>query len=292
MIDYSFNGFNDFFLNSRQNEKMSFFNPKAGIIFLFSESATAYFSAGIGHKEPVRDDFVNSIPANRPEPEHMIDYETGFKFNSQKFTFNINAYYMNYLSQLILTGKINEVGEYNRESVENSYRAGIELETGFKITTTLNLYGNLTLSRNRISLYKEFVDDYDGGPQLINEYKNSPISFSPDIISSGTISYLFMKNFNAEWSTKFVSKQYLDNTGNSTRKINPYSVNDFRISYSAIFNKVKMIAIRIMLNNILNAEYTSNGYTYSGITSGYRYDYNYYFPQAKFNWLAGIELKF
>ena len=65
IIDYSFEGFDDNYINSQQNVQMNFFNPKAGLNYLLSEKTQIYFSAGIGHKEPVRDDFVNSTPSKK-----------------------------------------------------------------------------------------------------------------------------------------------------------------------------------------------------------------------------------
>ena len=291
IVSYSFEGFDDSYLNSQQNVRMNFFNPKAGLNYTASEKIQFYFSAGLGYKEPVRDDFTNSIPSKRPNAESMIDYETGARLNSGKSSFNINAFYMNYKSQLILTGKINDVGEYIRESVENSYRKGIEFSGEINFSSMINFRTNISLSDNKIKLYREFVYDYDSGEQILNEYKSTSISFSPDLTGSVILGIVPVKNLNIELTGKYVGKQYLDNTMNETRKLNSYFINDLHLSYTIHPGKIKEIRFQFSLNNFLNREYISNGYSYSGYINGKRNDYNYYFPQAKVNFMGGVVVR-
>ena len=47
---------------------------------------------------------------------------------------------MSYSSQLILTGEINDVGEYTRQNVADSYREGIELEAGWNVSNKVNFF--------------------------------------------------------------------------------------------------------------------------------------------------------
>ncbi len=291
MISYSFDGFDDNYIYGRQNEKMNFFNPKGGLSYQLSKNTQLYFSAGVGHKEPVRDDFVNSTPSKRPEAEFMIDYETGARFKMNNFSFSVNGYYMNYKSQLILTGKINDVGEYIRESVKDSYREGIEAEGRVIFNPHIYSFANISLSRNRIKNYREYVDDYDGGPQIVNEYNNTSISFSPTITGAILIGFVPVRNFNLELTGKYAGKQFLDNTMNDSRMLDEYFVSDLHLAYSINPGKIKEITFRFALYNITDAIYNSNGYTYSGYISGERNDYNYYFPQARVNWLGGIVVK-
>ena len=39
---------------------------------------------------------------------------------------------MHYNDQLVLTGQINDVGDYTRTNVDKSHRAGIEFEAGYR----------------------------------------------------------------------------------------------------------------------------------------------------------------
>ena len=285
---YIYPGLIPFYLSNKQTVNLFFFNPKAGFNYQFSTEIQGYFSASVGHKEPVRDDFISSIPPNHPEPEFMIDYEAGLRYNFEKLLFTFNVFYMDYKSQLLLNGKINPVGEYIRESVKDSYRKGIEMEGRYNFSSLVNLKVNLTLSKNRIKKYLEYVDNYDGGPQIINTYNRTPIAFSPDISGSAIVEFLPIKNFSINLAGKYVNKQFLDNTGNENRKLDSYFISDLHLIYAIHPKKMKEVSFHFSIYNLLNKEYISNGYTYSGYSSGQRSDSNFYFPQAKINWLGGI----
>ena len=85
----------------------------------------------------------------------------------------------------------------------------------------------------------------------------------------------------------------MDNTENANRKLNAFLVNDIRLNYELpvtyFFNSIR---VGVLVNNIFNEAYEPNGYTFSGITGGKRYDFNYYYPQAGTNILANLILRF
>jgi iron complex outermembrane receptor protein len=291
-IEYTFDGFDDAYLSSLRTERMYFFNPKAGFSVSLTNEIVFYSSTSIGHKEPVRDDFVYSTPSNRPKPESMTDYETGVRYHSDKVQVLFNSYLMNYRRQLILSGRINDVGEYVRESVKNSYRSGIEWEAKFRFSRIVNMQMNFALSDNRIKSYTAYVDDYDGGPQVEQVYKNTHIAFSPSLVGGAVVGFSVFRNLDLDLSGKYVGKQYLDNTSSESRKLDPYFVSDVHFSYRPVIEKVKRAAFTLSLYNVLDARYSSNGYTYSGYIGGLRSDYNFYYPQAGIHWMAGVSVGF
>ncbi|MCC6683780.1 MAG: TonB-dependent receptor, partial [Bacteroidia bacterium] len=198
-----------------------------------------------------------------------------------------------YQNQLILSGKINDVGAYNRINVPVSYRTGVELAGSVTITTYLQWSGNLTLSENKIKKFTEYVDDWDWGGQWSQEHRNSNLAFSPAVIASSQLRVLPFKNIYMDLMSKYVSDQYLDNTQNNGRKLDAFFVNNLLFSYSKSFSKgIKNLRLGLMCNNLFNEKYEPNGYTYSGISGGVRSDYNYYFPQAGRNYLMQVTLGF
>ena len=291
MIDYTFLGYNSDLINIDQDASLAFVNPKAGITYNINERANVYLFYGRGNKEPNRDDYTQSTPQSRPKHETLDDIEIGYRHNIKKAAWSVNAYYMIYENQLVLTGEINDVGAYNRSNVEDSYRAGIEAEFGVKVLKNLEWAGNVTLSRNRIKNFKEFIDDYDNGGQLVNIYSETDIAFSPGIIAANIITYNPVKNTEISFMSKYVGEQFLDNTSNTERMIDAYLVNDVRMSYTIKTKKANEIALRLVVNNLFNEMYESNGYTYSYIYGGMVTE-SFYYPQAGINWLAGLSLKF
>ncbi len=291
-VIYSFVGIGNDLNALRQHIGLSFFNPKAGITYAINTSNKLYASIASGHKEPVRDDYTGYTPGNRPKPEEMIDAEAGYKFIRNKIWTGMNLYYMNYKNQLILTGKINDVGEYQRQNADKSYRRGVELELGYAPSSKIKISGNITFSQNKIETYYAYADDYDNGGQHADTIRHGNIAFSPEITSAGTIAYSPVKNLSLDFIARYVSKQYLDNTSNEKRILKAYLVNDIRLNYILKISHLKEFRITFCVNNIFNKLYESNGYTYSYQSGGKLITQNYYYPQAGINWLGGISLKF
>lgn len=246
----------------------------------------------VGNKEPVRDDYVNSSPLSRPQPESMYDIEAGYKLRKENLLISANYYFMNYTDQLILTGKINDVGAYIRENVSKSYRTGIEVEFAYNISKRINVSGNATFSSNKINEYPEYVDDYDNGIQILNIYKKTDIAFSPAVVSAGKFEYIPFKNIRADFISKYVSRQYLDNTSNEKRQLKAYSISDVLLNYTWKNSHAGEIGITFCIKNIFDNLYESNGYTYSYRSGGELVTQNFYYPQAGINWMGGISLKF
>src|SRR5690606_28837693 len=111
------------------------FNPKLGLSYIRAHrgnaESKAYISVAVANKEPNRDDF-EAAPENLPVPETLYDLELGYLYKSPELELGLNAYYMYYRNQLILTGKINDVGSYSRMNVDKSYRTGLEFTGSYQ----------------------------------------------------------------------------------------------------------------------------------------------------------------
>ncbi|HNW98774.1 MAG TPA: TonB-dependent receptor [Bacteroidales bacterium] len=291
-IYYSFFGYDDDLQNVQQAVNLNFFNPKVGIVYKISPSNDFYISNGIGNKEPCRDDYVQSTPANRPKPEHLQNLETGISHTSRNWKVAANYYYMYYTNQLVLTGQINDVGEYNRTNIDKSYRTGVEIEAGIKPVKKLNIEANATFSKNIILDFTEYVDNWDDWSQVNTNYSETDIAFSPRVIAGSQVEYEFYKNAFITLLSKYVGRQYLDNTSNPDRAIDSYFVNDIGLAYSIYPKFMKEIKFTLLVNNVLSEEYESNGWTYPYYAKGKLIKNNYYYPQAGRNYLAGITMKF
>jgi iron complex outermembrane receptor protein len=199
---------------------------------------------------------------------------------------------MKYTDQLVLTGKLNDVGAYTRTNIDDSYRLGVELEGSAVLRKWLRLSGNLALSRNRIKNFSEYLDDYDNGGQKINRYPETAISFSPAAVGSGVIALYPVEKLELNLLTKYVSKQYLDNTGNENRKLDGYATQDIKAIYSIAAKRFKSMMVIAQVANIFNALYEPNGYTFSYFSNNAVATENYYYPAAGINWSVGLNVTF
>jgi iron complex outermembrane receptor protein len=291
-VGYTFLGFDNEQRNVTQNANFTFFNPKFGARYLL-DNHEFYASYSVGNREPNRDDFTQSTPQSRPKHETLQNIEIGYSTAFSKFSFSANYYYMNYKNQLVLTGQINDVGAYIRSNIDKSYRTGVELVGGWQVTNKVKWEANMTLSRNKIQNFNEFLDNYDTGEQMKIEHQNTDIAFSPSVIAGSSLNFNVFREFNVALLSKYVGKQYLDNTQNENRKLNPYFTNDIRLSYNFALPKVaKSVGISVLLNNIFNTLYESNGYTFGYIAGNETVRQNYFYPQAGFNFLTQLSLRF
>ena len=277
-------------LNIKDN--LNFFNPKIGATYFMNANDNIYASFSVANKEPGRDDYVNIETGSLPKPERLNNLEAGYRFKKSNLTAGINVYGMWYNNQLVVTGKINDVGEYYRQNVAKSYRVGAELDLTYQFNNQFSLLANAAISRNKINAFNEFIDDYDNGGQIVNNYKNTDISFSPNAVVSAELIYTPIKSFAIALQSKHVGKQYLDNTQNNARKLNAYWVNNARLAYDFKYKGLKNINIALLANNIFNKKYESNGYTYGYFSGGTLTTENFYFAQSGTNLMLNLNLKF
>ncbi len=291
-VTYSYPGFTTSLEIEKQKARLNFFNPKVGLSYFITSNKLLYLSYSIANKEPSRDDFTQASSTSVPAPEKLMNWELGYVQKNKRYSYSFNTYLMNYINQLVLNGEVNDVGAYNRTNVNKSHRLGIEYTTAIQLFKKLEWSANATWSSNKINQFYEFVDNYDSSYQEVIEHRNTDISFSPDWVAASTLSYTPIKNLTAVFSSKYVGKQYLDNTSSADRMLDAYWVNDLRLNYSLHLKQVKEILFTLSLNNLFNEQYESNGYTYNYISNGKLVVENFYFPQAGFNFMAGATLKF
>ena len=275
------------------NSKNVFFNPKIGITNQLSKKLSLYSSFSIANREPIRSDFIDSNET--PKHETLYDLELGKIFNYKMGSLTTNFFWMEYNNQLITTGEINDVGANIRTNVKKSRRFGVEISNLIN-TRKININSSLSLSKNYVFNFNEYLYDYGNDfsefNTIINKYKKTDISFSPNIIVNNSIIWAFKKPFSVSLKSKFVGKQYLDNTSDSKRSIDPFLLNDFELNVNLNNNFLKNLYFKFSINNIFNEVYSNNGYTF-GYYGGLNYEVreNYYYPQAVRNYMLTINFK-
>ena len=253
------------------NDNFNFFNPKTGLNFDINANNKLYFSYARANREPNRTDYEGG----NAKPEKLNDFEMGWRYAADKIQLNSNVYYMAYKDQLILTGKLDDVGSPIRSNSEKSYRLGLEVDATIALSKQFIIRPNFTLSSNKnIDLAVEGEN-----------YGTTDISYSPSVIVGNIIVYKPLENLQISWLQKFVGEQYMNNIELPAAKLASYFVNDLNIAYEIKPKSVfKSIVITGLVNNILDKKYISNGYMWDV--------YPYYYPQAGINFLAGLTLKF
>lgn len=296
------------------NETFRFFNPKTGLFYQINEKNSMYISFAVAQKEPTRNNYTDGFFTELPKAERLSDYEFGYNFRSSRFSVGINLYYMDYRDQLVLTGQLNEIGEAVSANVKESYRTGAEFSAGVRFADWLHWDVNATYSRNRIKHYTEYMNDVDLNwndlyteegkiSQTTRYLGSSPISFSPDFMLNSLFSFQH-KGWNASFQSQYVSKQYLNNSGDKTCTLDAYFVNNLNLSYTFKLPLTQAVTLGISVYNLFDEEYESNGYASCTAvypsTDGTKpagvkpeiISYAAYYPNAGINALAYLTFRF
>ncbi|MEM9930567.1 MAG: TonB-dependent receptor, partial [Bacteroidota bacterium] len=321
-VNYEFLGFANDLSRIDETATHTFFNPKVGVLYDLPGKGQAYASFGVAQREPNRNDYTENPSATRPRSEKLLNTEVGIRRSGRNFNYGINFYHMAYQDQLVLTGQLNDVGEYIRANVPESYRLGLELQGGYQVSPKFTVGGNLTLSRNRVRSFTEFLDSFDedfaslGQDQVLRE--DVPLAFSPDVVGALDLNYQVVQSgrhqLEAGLQAKYVGERYVDNSGTPGAALEAYHYADLRLSYrlklrrpvvqlpvtpmnpaddpARIEKQGPVLRFTLLVRNITDQLYISNGWSYRYNFAGEETLLKGLFPQAGRNLLLGVGVDF
>jgi len=270
-------------------DQFLFFNPKAGITYAFSEAQKLYFSYAKAQREPNRTDYENGSP----KPEILNDFELGWRVKKPRFQAQANTYWMAYKDQLVLTGALDAVGAPLRQNIGRSRRIGLEIEAQWQLLDQLLWKPNIALSSNK---NLDFYFKRDG---VLKALANTNLAYSPNFIAGNALIYAPTIAFQIGLLSKYVSQQYMGNIDSAVSLLPAYFVSDLSVVRRWQPRRgLASIQWSLLINNIFNARYESNGYFYT-------YDDSWsnpgtvttlegagYYPQAGIHFLTGLTLSF
>ncbi len=155
---------------------------------------------------------------------------------------------------------------------------------------------SLTLSRNKIIDFTEHYIDYNTSDWSL-EYKSRrlgtvDIAYSPSVTAGSDLSIKLIPVIKLHFISKYVGKQYFDNTMNRERMLDPYFFNNVMIDIEPGTKHIRGVNLQLLVNNIFNAKYESNAYGGNWFEDGAEKSWSYYFPQAGTNFMLRVGLKF
>ena len=303
-VNYDFSGMDDDLMDLTGEFTYNFFNPKAGVFMQINNQSRLYASVAVGQREPLRADLKDGIKGESQEqiqPERMIDYELGYSFtNSEGMKLGANLYLMDYHNQMVQTGRLTDIGYKLMENVKDSYRAGVEIEASIPLLNNkIRIDANATLSQNKIKNYVAWFDHYDNQNdwnwegQISEEYGTTNISYSPNIVSAASITWQPASNLYFNFMSKYVGKQYMDNTSDDAKSIDAYLVSNLSAGYTISKTPIGEINLQFFINNLFNKEYIANGWAATDtFADGSSVNYIGYYPQATRNFMTRLTLSF
>jgi iron complex outermembrane receptor protein len=279
-----------------QVHNFDFVNPKMGMFFKLNNRQDIYLTFSTGRREPTRANYIDaSLQAEKPRPETLYDLEGGTSLKTDKLKVNLNAFYMYYVDQLVHTGKLNDVAYPIMVNVPESYRLGVEIMTSYQPTEIIRWDGSVTLSQNKIPNFIEYSDYYDGDAylgHLPRSLGTTDISYSPGFTGSSSLSVKPIASLEFSLMSRYVGKQYFDNTSNPDRMLDPYFINDLKVSWTIPQGLMKTLSLQLMVNNLFNTEYESNAYGGNWYENTKEMSWSCWFPQAGINIMGGVRVEF
>ena len=273
------------------DKEYNFFNPRMGVSYLV-QNHNLFASVAVAHREPTRSDFTDRYmfaeDDSYPEPERLTDFEIGYNYSASRLSLGVNLYYMLYHNQLVATGRVNEGDDALNVNVDKSYRRGVELVAAFKAAKWLTLSANSTLSQNKIENY---IDQLANSPTAGQNLGTMTISYSPSVVGS-FVADIHHKGWSAMWYTQYVGKQYFTNSEIEALSLDAYCVTNLDLSYAWKLRGGGSVRMGVAINNLFSTLYESNGFGFSYMHKGERYDEAYFFPQAPINALANVTINF
>ena len=305
-VDYKTTGINDRFYSvdgswANQpldvDETYDFLNPKAGISWSQGPHH-AYASVAMSHREPERNNFTDNYKYPFPKAESLMDYEVGYNFATRRVRLGANLYYMDYTDQFVQTGELSEIGEALTTNIKDSYRMGVELTAAWDVCSLLTVEANAALSQNKLKDFTEMASvNWEESFRAIH-YDDATLAFSPSAILNGFVDFHW-RDVKATWHTGYVSRQYLDNTGNKDRSLPAYTSSDFNVTYGFRVPYLKMDGtVGFRVNNVFDAHYAASGWVYSSILEDYghpnesRYYQIGFIPMAGRTFMGSVTMRF
>ncbi|HCY76011.1 MAG TPA: TonB-dependent receptor [Ignavibacteriales bacterium] len=300
--------YNEKYLNNDFSVSDLYLNPRVGINYKINQMHNIFISFARVTREPRLKNYYDAAESSAGEipqfelnsngtydfnsplvkPETMNDIEAGTSFSNDNFNFNVNLFYMLFKDEIIKNGKVDRFGQPITGNVDQTTHVGIEVGTLIKLFESIEIFGNASYSKNKISNGKYFLTN----TTFIDISENS-ISGFPEFLSNLGIQFysngIFLK-LNAKYVGKFYSDNFDDKLSEYLQKYpsfvdyndnvnNSYFVVDFFGSYDVkLFNGLTNSKIYLQMNNLFDN-------LYSAYAIGKEF-----FPAAERNFIAGIQV--
>jgi iron complex outermembrane receptor protein len=285
-----------------------FLNPRVGINYKFNENQNVFISLARVTREPRLKNYYDAAESSAGEipqfelnpdgtfnfnsplvkPETMNDFELGTSFANDYLVLNLNLYYMIFENEIIKNGKVDRFGQPITGNVDQTTHIGAEVSAVFKLFNGLEIFGNASYSKNKITTGKYFINNTES----IDISENS-ISGFPEFLSNIGVQYN-LKSLFLKLNVKYVGKFYSDNFDSNLNRYllsypdfvdysdnvnDSYFVIDFYGSFEFnLFNGLTNSKVFLQVNNIFDN-------LYSAYAIGKEF-----FPAAVRNFIAGIQI--
>ncbi|MBI2793646.1 MAG: TonB-dependent receptor [Ignavibacteria bacterium] len=240
-----------------------FFNPKFGVTYEASNNVRLFASYGLTGREPTRFDLLGStqisdanvnvlLKPNTVRPEYVADLEGGIRYADEIFDADINFFYMSFTDEIAPIGQyIDQQFVQLRKNMPSSRRIGAEIEARIHLSERINISVSGTFMNATISEYS---------PENIGAdttYTSVTPVLTPKIIAFAGVTFLPYEKLELEANTRYVGQSFLELTNRQDLQLDAFITLNARAKWTFGHRH----SIGVLVNNILNKEYVTNGAT-------------------------------
>jgi iron complex outermembrane receptor protein len=168
---------------------------------------------------------------------------------------------MDFRNEIVPLGTVDKDGIPVKGNAEQTIHTGLEFSFNSKIISFLEAEGNFSYSKNYFRKYTErYVIDWETYLTGERDLSGNPIAGFPERI----VNLRLTGNWNhlsGSLLFRHIGKQYLDNTGDEQRAIDPFNRLDLILDYR--FKQIHYLPeMRFLfkINNLLDEVYETTGY--------------------------------
>ena len=171
--------YNEKYLNNDFSVSDIFINPRVGINYRINDNQNLFLSFARVTREPRLKNYYDAAESSAGEtpqfelnldgtynfksplvkPETMNDLELGTSFNNNILSLNFNFYYMLFENEIVKNGKVDRFGQPITGNVDQTTHFGFEVNSVLKILNEIEVFGNASYSKNKITDGKYFISE-------------------------------------------------------------------------------------------------------------------------------------
>lgn len=278
--------FDEAFVGNDFTVPFTFLNPKVGLNYNATDRLNAYINVSRTSREPRLVNFYDAASSSfgvQPEfetspsgsinfdeplakPERLNDLEVGAAFTGNRIRGSANLFWMDFEDEIVKNGQLDQFGQPVTGNAESTVHRGVELSAALRLSNTLTISGNLSLSQNTFKNYTVF----DSGAPVA--YDGNRIAGFPDVLSNLRATYE-QNGVRASLSFQYVGTQFTDNSednrqtpqsrqtpGYDPLKVDAYTVVNMGLAYDlAPIIGSDRFEIRVDVNNLFDRLYETHG---------------------------------
>jgi iron complex outermembrane recepter protein len=285
------------------NVRYTFVNPRLGVNWNIDASQSAMVSLAYTSREPRRNNlyaaseaWYGATPRFRVDttggqvrydftaplvrPEHMLDLEVQYAYRTTALQASVTGYWMEFTDELVKNGQRDIFGLPIEGNAPRTRHIGIELEASYALIATdrwqLALWGNATISRNRIVDY-DFVAD-----EGVVELDGNSVAGFPDLLANAGVR-VGVGGLRIDGSVRHIGAFRTDNFGNKAAFDNVVDAATV-VNLNAMYDVGRLgplaaIRLRLQVQNLFDTIYVAGG---NGTE---------FFPAAERNWFVGVDVE-